>query len=167
MISKKAEIEDLAVLGENILVEDYSVIKNGAKIGTNTKIHVNVLIDNDVSIGSNVKIQNNVVIPHGVTIEDGVFVGPGVNFTNDKWPRSITPQGKLKSNADWHVSETLVRYGASIGAGSTIVCGITIGRWAMIGAGSVVVKSVPDFAIVCGNPAAIVGYTNENGEKKS
>ncbi|WP_367881252.1 acyltransferase [uncultured Parabacteroides sp.] len=107
-------------------------------------------------MGNKVKIQDNVMVPHGVTIEDGVFIGPGVAFTNDKWPRSITEKGELKTSTDWECTKTLVKYGASIGANATIVCGITIGEWAMIGAGAVVTKDVPAHALVIGNPAHIV-----------
>ena len=115
-------------------------------------------IDSHVHIGSRVKIQNHTSIFEGVTLEDGIFVGPHVCFTNDLFPRAITPDGALKSAEDWQITPTLVKYGASIGAGSVIVCGITIGTFALIGAGSVVTKDVPPYALVFGNPARFHGY---------
>lgn len=101
------------------------------------------------------------MIPHGVILEDGVFIGPSVAFTNDKYPRSINKDGSLKTNNDWKVSKTIIKYGASIGANATIICGVTIGEWAMIGAGSVVTKDVPPYTLVVGNPAKIVKIISE------
>lgn len=124
-----------------------------------------VYIDADVKIGDNVKIQNGISIYHGVTLEDGVFCGPHCVFTNDKFPRAINPDGSLKSASDWVVSETLVKTGASIGAHATIVCGVMIGKWAMIGAGSVVTKDVPDHGLVIGNPARLSGFVCYCGHK--
>jgi UDP-2-acetamido-3-amino-2,3-dideoxy-glucuronate N-acetyltransferase len=124
-----------------------------------------VYIDAGVRIGNNVKIQNGISVYHGVTLEDGVFCGPHCVFTNDRQPRAINPDGKLKSADDWVVSETLVKTGASIGAHATIVCGTTIGRWAMIGAGSVVTRNVPDYGLVYGNPARLHGFVCACGEK--
>jgi len=123
-------------------------------------------VDSGVVIGNRVKVQNYVSIYHGVTIEDGVFVGPHTVFTNDKLPRAITPDGQIKSADDWVVSPTVVRYGAAIGANSVLVCGITVGRWAMIGAGSVVTKDVPDYGLVVGNPARLIGYVKEDGSRR-
>ena len=96
-----------------------------------------------------------------------MFIGPHVCFTNDKMPRAINPDGSLKGNDDWEVSPVLVKRGASIGANATILPGITIGRFALVGAGSVVTKDVPDFGLVLGNPAKLVGYVDEKGNKKS
>ena len=111
-----------------------------------------------MQIGSRVKIQNNVSVYHGVTVEDGVFLGPHVCFCNDTLPRAITPDGELKGQDDWEVGRVLVRTGASIGAGSIILPDVTIGAFALIGAGSVVTRSVPDQALVFGNPARLHGY---------
>ncbi len=160
MIAKEAKIHETAIIGENTIVEEFTIIGKGVNIGKNCKIHRHIYIDDGVKIGNCVKIQDNVMIPHGVTLEDGVFVGPSVAFTNDLYPRSINNDGTLKTSSDWKESKTIVKYGASIGANSTLVCGITIGEWAMVGAGSVVTKDVPDNAIVMGNPAKIVRYTN-------
>ena len=111
-----------------------------------------------VAIGDNCKIQNGVSIYQGVTLEDGVFCGPHCVFTNDLRPRAINPDGTIQSSADWEVAETYVRQGVSIGANSVIVCGVEIGSWAMIGAGSVVTKDVPEHGLVYGNPARLRGF---------
>lgn len=163
MIAGTAVIEPGCLLGNNVLIEDFTRLLSGCVVGDNCKIHRHVFIDNDVKIGNWVKIQNNNDIYHGVTIEDGVFIGPNVTFTNDKHPRSITSDGKLKSLSDWEVAQTEVGYGASLGGGSVIVCGVKIGRWAMVGAGAVVVKDVPSYALVYGNPAVIKGWVSESG----
>ena len=160
MIAKEAKIHETATIGENTIVEEFTIIGKGVTIGKNCKIHRHIYIDDGVKIGNCVKIQDNVMIPHGVTLEDGVFVGPSVAFTNDLYPRSINKDGSLKTSSDWKVSKTIVKYGASIGANSTLVCGITIGEWAMIGAGSVVTKDVPEKTLVMGNPAKVVKYIN-------
>ena len=128
----------------------------GCRIGDNCKIGTFVEIRKDVIIGDNVKIQTFVFIPEGVTIEDGVMVGPHVCFTNDKYPRAINTDGSLKGPEDWEITETLVRKGVGIGANATILCGIEIGEFAMIGAGAVVTKDVPPHAVVAGNPAKII-----------
>ena len=114
-------------------------------------------------IGNRVKVQNYVSIYDGVIIEDGVFVGPHVVFTNDKLPRAVNADGTLKDGDDWTISRTLICEGASLGANATIVCGITIGQWAMVGAGSVVTKDVPDHGLVVGNPARLIGYVCKCG----
>lgn len=153
-------IDPTAKIGTKTIIEEGTIISAHATIGSECKIHRNIFIDSDVIIGNRVKIQDNVMIPHGVTIEDGVFIGPSVAFTNDKLPRSINKDGTLKTGEDWVVSETIIKYGASIGANATIVCGITIGEWAMVGAGSVVTKNVPPYTLVVGNPAKIIRKIN-------
>src|SRR5262249_6784092 len=110
-------------------------------------------------------IQNNASIYTGVTIEDGVFVGPHVCFTNDKVPRAVNPDMSLKGLEDWHITPTLVKAGAALGANSTLVCGITVGRWAMVASGSVVTKDVPDHALVMGNPARVAGWVCACGKR--
>lgn len=127
----------------------------GCKIRMGTKIAAFVEIQKGVSIGKNCKIEPFVFIPEGVTIEDGVFIGPHVCFTNDKYPRAINPDGSLKESKDWTITPTLVKKGASIGAGSVILPGVTIGEGATVGAGSVVTKDVPPGTTVLGNPARI------------
>ena len=124
-----------------------------AHIGEECTIGKGAYIDAQVYIGSRVKIQNHASIFEGVTIEDGVFIGPHVCFTNDLLPRAITPDGKLKGASNWEITPTQGKYGASIGAGSIVLCGMTIGEFALIGAGSMVTSDVPAYALVFGNPA--------------
>lgn len=137
-------------IGEGTKIWHFAHIRKGSKIGKNCNIGKSVYIDIDAEVGNNVKIQNFVSVYKGVTIEDDVFVGPSATFTNDLYPRAF-------SWDEDHVAPTCVGRGASIGANSTIVCGITIGEYAMIGAGSVVAKDVPAFALVYGNPAELKG----------
>jgi UDP-2-acetamido-3-amino-2,3-dideoxy-glucuronate N-acetyltransferase len=164
-IHPTADVSPQAAIGEGTQIWSYTKIREGARIGTECNIGQHVYIDFDVTVGSRVKIQNNTSVYNSVTIEDGVFIGPHVCFCNDLTPRAITPDGRLKTADDWHVSPIVVCYGASIGAGSIIVPGITIGRFAMIGAGSVVTHSIPDHALVYGNPARLHGYVCECGQK--
>lgn len=153
-----AEVEADAQIGAGTRIWRQAQIRPHASIGEQCNIGKGVYIDSDVHIGSRVKIQNHVSVFEGVTVEDGVFIGPHVCFTNDLFPRAITPDGKLKSGDDWVITPTLVKYGASIGAGSIIVCGVTIGEFALIGAGSVVTHDVPAHALVFGNPARFHAY---------
>lgn len=163
MIHPTADVSPHAEIGEGTRVWANVQIRERAKIGQNCIIGRNSYIEFDVTIGDNVKIQNNASLYVGLTVEDGVFIGPHVIFTNDKLPRAINPDGTLKSAADWHVGTTLVRYGAALGAGTIVVTGVTIGRWAMVGSGSVVTKDVPDYALVVGNPGRVIGYVSGKG----
>ncbi|MBI5667353.1 MAG: N-acetyltransferase [Chloroflexi bacterium] len=164
-IHPTAEVEPGATIGENSKIWHLCHVRRDARIGSDCVLGRGVFVDAGVQIGSRVKIQNYVSVFHGVTIEDGVFVGPHVCFTNDMFPRAVNADMSLKAADDWVLVETRVRAGAAIGANSTIVCGITIGRWAMIGAGSVVTKDVPDYALVVGNPARIIGYVTPSGQR--
>ena len=152
-------------IGKNTRIWHNAHIRKGAKIGSDCIIGKNVYVDQNVTIGDKVKIQNNVSVYEGVSIEEGVFIGPHVCFTNDVSPRAITPEGKPRQRKDWIIHKTLVKEGASIGANSTIVCGIIIGKFAMIGAGSVVTKDVPEYVLVYGNPAKFKGYVCKCGSK--
>lgn len=152
-----SEVNINSKIGHGSKVWNNSQIRENVIIGTNCIIGTNVYIDYNVEIGNNVKIQNCVNIYHGVTIEDDVFIGPSVTFTNDMYPRSF--------NNNWEVSNTLVKKGASIGANSTIICGITIGKYSMIGAGSVVKNDVNDYELLAGNPARVIGYVCKCGNK--
>ena len=145
--AKYAIIEN-ADIGENTIIRDFVNIF-GCKIGTNCKIAAFVEIQKDVKVGDRCAIEAFVYIPTGVTLEDEVFIGPHVCFTNDKKPKAVNP--------DWKIIPTVVKKGASIGAGAIIICGVTIGAGAMVGAGSVVTKDVPANTLVIGNPAKPVG----------
>ncbi|MCL2163763.1 MAG: N-acetyltransferase [Oscillospiraceae bacterium] len=158
-IHATAEVSSDAKIGVGTKIWNQAQVREGAQIGENCIISKNVYIDSGVTVGRNVKIQNNVNVYHGVTIEDDVFLGPSMTFTNDLYPRACNP--------DWKVITTLVKRGASIGANATIVCGVTIGEYSMVGAGSVVTKSVPPFALVVGNPAKWIGAVCKCGERVS
>ncbi len=160
-----ADVSPQASIGEGTRIWHHCHVREGAVIGRNCILGKGVYVDADVHIGDNVKIQNGVSVYHGVTLEDGVFCGPHCAFTNERLPRAITPEGRLRGAGDWTVTETLVRSGASIGAHATIVCGVTIGRWAMVGAGSVVTRDVPDYGLVYGNPARLHGSVCPCGAK--
>jgi UDP-2-acetamido-3-amino-2,3-dideoxy-glucuronate N-acetyltransferase len=163
-IHPTADVAPSAEIGDGTSIWNQSQVRERAQIGPGCVIGKNVYVDTDVVIGANVKIQNNVSVYHGVTVEDGVFIGPHVCFTNDRIPRAINPDGTLKSDDDWEVTPILVRRGAAIGANSTIVPGVTIGRWAMVGAGSVVTHDVPDHDLVVGNPARHLASVCSCGE---
>ncbi len=164
-IHPTADVSPKATLGEGTKVWHQAQVREGAVLGRNCILGKGAYVDFGVQIGDNVKIQNRASVYHGVTLENGVFVGPHVIFTNDKLPRAINPDGSLKSDDDWELGHIRVREGASLGAGAIIVTGVTIGRFAMIGAGAVVTKDVPDYGLVYGNPARLVGYVCERGHK--
>lgn len=158
-------VSDKAEIGDGTQIWMFCQIREDVRIGKGCILGKGIYVDPGVTIGDNVKIQNNASIYTGVTIEDGVFVGPHVCFTNDKIPRAVNPDMSLKSADDWHVTPTLVKAGAALGANSTIVCGVTVGRWAMVASGSVVTKDVPDHALVMGNPARIYAWVCSCGKK--
>jgi acetyltransferase-like isoleucine patch superfamily enzyme len=133
----------------------------GCEVGDNTKIGAFVEIQKNARVGNNCKISSHSFICEGVNIEDGVFIGHSVTFINDSYPRAVTSDGELQTEQDWVVERTLVRKGASIGSGSTILSNVEIGERAIVGAGSVVTKDVPANAIVAGNPAKVLRYIRE------
>ena len=133
----------------------------GCTVGDETKIGSFVEVQKGARIGARCKISSHTFICEGVDIEDEVFIGHGVMFTNDRYPRATTAQGGLQTEADWKVERTQVKRGASIGSGATILCGVTIGEGAMVGAGAVVTKDVPAFAVVTGVPARVTGSTHD------
>jgi acetyltransferase-like isoleucine patch superfamily enzyme len=150
------KIAENVKLGKNVKIFDFTNLY-GCEIGDNTKIGAFVEIQKNAKIGNNVKVSTHSFICEGVTVEDDVFIGHNVSFINDKYPRSTSQSGQLQTEADWKVVPTVVKRGASIGTSSTILCGVTIGENAMVGAGSVVTKDVPPNTIVAGVPARIKG----------
>jgi len=165
VIHPTAEVSPKAQIGSGTRIWNFVQIREGVVIGQNCIIGKDVYVDFNVKIGDKVKIQNSALIYHGVTLEDGVFIGAQVCLTNDRNPRAITSDGHLKGNDDWIVGPILVKYGASLGAGSLILPNVTIGRFALVGAGAVVTRNVPDHALVVGNPARRVGYVCHCGRK--
>ena len=159
-VNEHAVVDDNVEIGEGTKVWHFAHIQSGARIGKKCVLGQNVNVGNNVSIGDYVKIQNNVSIYEGVTLEDYVFCGPSMVFTNILDPRCKYPQ----VGEEFYV-KTLVKEGASLGANCTIVCGNTIGKNALIGAGSVVTKDVPDYALVIGIPTKIVGWVSEAGKR--
>ena len=158
MIHPAAEVSPDARIGKGTNIWNEAQVREGASVGSQCIIGKGVYIDRDVVVGDRVKIGNRASLYRGVTVDDGVFIGPHVSFTNDRYPRSVTPEGRLRTDADWTPEPTLVREGASLGAGAVILPGLTIGRWAMVGAGSLVAHDVPDHSLVVGSPARLVGY---------
>ncbi len=146
-------------LGQNIKLSKF-INLYGCSVGHNTKIGAFVEIQKNAAVGNNCKISSHTFICEGVTIEDNVFIGHGVMFINDSYPRATTKGGELQTEADWKVERTVVSKGASIGSGATILANITIGENALIGAGAVVTKDVPANAVVAGNPARLLRYVN-------
>ena len=159
-VHESSYIDDNVTIGMGTKVWHFSHIQTGSKIGKNCSIGQNVNIANNVKIGNSVKIQNNVSIYEGVELEDYVFCGPSMVFTNIKLPRSEFPQRGTE-----YYLKTLVKKSASIGANATIVCGVTIGEYALIGSGSVVTKDVPAHALLFGNPGKVVGWVDKKGNK--
>jgi acetyltransferase-like isoleucine patch superfamily enzyme len=145
-------ISDDVKLGENVKLSKF-INLYGCEVGDQTKIGAFVEIQKNAKVGKNCKISSHTFICEGVTIEDDVFVGHGVTFINDTYPRATTSKGQLQTEADWKVETTLIKKGASIGSGATILANVVVGEDAIVGAGSVVTKSVPPHTIVAGNPA--------------
>ena len=159
-IHKSSFIDENVKIGANTKIWHFSHIQSNVEIGESCTISQNVNISSNVSIGNYVKIQNNVSVYEGVRLEDYVFCGPSIVFTNIIKPRAEFPKKKSEK-----YQKTLVKKSATIGAIATILCGITIGCYAMIGAGSVVLKDVPDFALIVGNPGRLIGWVNEKGDR--
>lgn len=157
-VHESSYVDEDVEIGEGTKIWYFCHVQKGARIGKNCSLGQNVNVSNNVKIGNGCKIQNNVSIYEGVELEDNVFCGPSCVFTNDLTPRAAFPKGSA------NYKKTLIKEGASIGANATIVCGHTIGKCALIGAGAVVTKDVPDYALMLGIPAEQRGWVNEKGE---
>lgn len=155
-IDETAIVSAAASIGDGTSIWNWTKIREGASIGTDATVGQHVYIDHDVVIGDRCKIQNGANVFAGVTLGDEVFIGPSVTFTNDLNPRAI---------GDWKITETHVEDGVSIGANSTIVCGVRLGAGCMVGAGSVVTRDVEPGELVVGNPARVIGHVDENGNR--
>jgi UDP-2-acetamido-3-amino-2,3-dideoxy-glucuronate N-acetyltransferase len=155
-------IADNVILGQNVRIFQPELVNlYGCSIGDETKIGAFVEIQKNATIGARCKISSHSFVCEGVTVEDEVFIGHGVMFTNDRYPRAVNQDGSLQSDKDWQAIKTIVRKRASLGSNATIVAGVTIGESAMVGAGAVVTRDVPDFAIVAGVPARVIGRVEE------
>ncbi|SDE89533.1 acyltransferase [Rhodospira trueperi] len=157
-IHPSAIVDDGAEIGDGSRVWHFVHVCGGARIGSEVSLGQNVFVGNTVVIGDRCKIQNNVSLYDNVTLEDGVFCGPSMVFTNVRNPRALVQRKD-------EYRDTLVRHGATLGANCTVVCGVTIGRFAFVGAGAVVTRDVPDFALVVGTPARRIGWMSAHGER--
>jgi UDP-2-acetamido-3-amino-2,3-dideoxy-glucuronate N-acetyltransferase len=157
-VHASAELEAGVSVGARTSVWNRAVLRNGASLGAECIVGRDAFIDEGVQIGDRVKIQNGALVYHGVTVGNGVFIGPGAILTNDRFPRAITPTGELARGDDWTVSPIELRDGCSIGAGAVVVAGTVVGRFATVGAGAIVTRDVPDYALVAGNPARRLGW---------
>lgn len=165
MIHPTASVSKAAAIGDGTRVWNEAQVREGARIGRDCILAKGAYVDTDVWIGDRVKLENGVSVFKGARLASAVFVGPHSCLLNDKQPRAATPEGALKREEDWVVSGVTVEEGASIGGGCTVLPGVTIGRYAMVGAGSVVTRDVPDYGLVVGNPARLVGRVCECGAR--
>ena len=159
-VHQSSFVDENVKIGEGTKIWHFSHVQSGSIIRDNTILGQNVNVGNNVIIGNNVKIQNNVSVYEGVELEDFVFCGPSMVFTNIKLPRSEFPQ-----KGSQYYSKTLVKKSATIGANATIICGITIGEYALIGSGAVVTKDVPSFGLIIGNPGKLIAWVDKKGER--
>ncbi len=158
-----ADVDDSAIIGAGSSVWHLAQVREGAVLGANCVIGRGAYIGTGVHMGDNCKVQNYALVYEPAVLEDGVFIGPAVVLTNDHYPRAVNPDGSLKSGHDWEQVGVTIREGASIGARTTCVAPVTVGRWALVAAGSVVVKDVPDFALVAGVPARRLRWVGRAG----
>ena len=162
-IHPTADVAESATIGDGTRIWHQAQVREGAVIGKDCILGKGSYVDTDVRIGDRCKLQNGVFVFHGFNLEGGVFLGPGVMLLNDKHPRAVNPDGTLKSDSDWAVSEGVIGYGAAVGGGAVLLPGVKIGRMALVGAGAVVTRDVPDRGIVAGNPARLRGYACDCG----
>ncbi len=165
MIHPSADVAADARIGARTRIWDMARVREKAVIGDDCIVGRGAYIDFGVHIGDRVKIQNNALVYHGVSVASGVFIGPAAVLTNDRFPRSITADGALAGADDWTVSEIHLAEGCSVGAGAVVVAGCDVGRFATVGAGAVVTRSVPEHALVAGNPARLLGWVCACGQR--
>ena len=164
-IHPTADLEADVTVGPRSSIWHRAQVRIGARIGADCVIGRDAFIDEGVTLGDRVKVQNLALVYHGVTVEDGVFIGPNAILTNDRYPRAITAEGALARADDWTVSPIVLRHGCSVGAGAVVVAGVDVGRFATVGAGSVVTRLVPDHALVAGSPARRIGWVCACGQR--
>lgn len=164
-IHPTAEVSPSAKISQGTKIWHQAQVRERAIIGSQCNIGKGAYIDFDVVIGDRCKIQNGVYVYHGATLGDGVLLGPGAMILNDKYPRAIKPDGSFKSDSDWVVSTSHIGYGASVGGGAVIAPGVTVGKWAHVGAGTVATKNVPDHGVVYGNPGRLYWFACPCGTK--
>ena len=164
-IQPTAQVDDSAQVGEGTSVWELAQIRENARVGSNCVIGRGAYVGTGVVMGDNVKLQNYALVYEPAELGDGVFVGPAAVLTNDEYPRSVAPDGTLKRASDWQPVGVVVREGASLGARSVCVAPVSIGRWAMVAAGAVVTKDVPDFALMVGVPARRIGWVGRSGRR--
>lgn len=163
IVKDTAQVADSASLGEGTTVWELAQIREDAVLGSGCIVGRGAYVGSGVRIGSNVKIQNHALVYEPAELADGVFVGPAVVLTNDQYPRAVEPDGRRKGGSDWEAVGVVVETGAALGARSVCVAPLRIGRWAMVAAGAVVTKDVPDFALVVGVPARRIGWVGKAG----
>jgi len=163
VVKDTAQVADSAVLGDGTTVWELAQVREDARLGTGCIIGRGAYVGTGVQIGNNVKLQNYALVYEPAVLGDGVFVGPAAVLTNDEFPRSVDPEGNLKRGSDWKAVAVTVLEGASLGARSVCVAPVTIGRWALVAAGAVVTRDVPDYALVAGVPARRLGWVGEAG----
>ena len=164
-VQPTADVAESATLGAGTTIWHLAQIRENARLGRDCIVGRGAYVGPGVIIGDNVKLQNYALVYEPARLEDNVFIGPAVVLTNDLYPRSVDVSGKLKRPADWDALAVVIREGASLGAHATVVAGRTIGRWALVAAGAVVTRDVPDFGLVAGTPARRIGWVGRAGER--
>lgn len=162
-IAPSADVSPDARIGDGCKVWHTAQIREGATVGSDCIIGRGAYVDAGITVGSNSKIQNYALVYAPALLEEGVFIGPAAVLTNDMFPRSVNPDGSLKSSSDWEARGVTVRRGASIGARAVVLPGVEIGEWSMVGAGATVTRNVPPYALVVGSPAHRIGWVGRSG----